>query len=392
MGSLPFPRALLALGLALTFGASGCYSKATAYDGKLTFAYASMVEHDNFVKPIAPGARLEVHAFANGTTEELKIEAARSSKPGVIAIHAVRERAVILEGRTPGVAEITITARDDSGGELVDRMFFHVAKPATHGLEHACTEEPNATYVRGEDIVIHHALATADKRPVIGSEYAPLRIEPSGALALVQQPQAGGFYAFRAAAAQPRVTLRSTVDDKVLTMRVVDRADLTDASLIYGDRMLEGGSRFVVAQVRAGDAPLCNQTALTKARSLTPAVCKVTANLDEKPDEESNRDQLARVTALAFGVCKFEVTLPELAGGRGVVLKGEVKVGRAEYPGGERGGAADARDTGARRREGLGAVADPLVRAATVKDGVALAALGLWWLLRRRRRPGAHGL
>lgn len=389
MGSLLVPRTprarsaavgVRALALALALGASGCYSKATAYDGKFTFAYASMVEHDNFVKPIAPGAKLEVHAFANGTEEELTVKAARSSKPGVVAIQSVRERSVVLEGREPGVAEIEITSRDASGKELVDRMFFHVARPAVHGLEHACTEEPNAAYVRGEEIVVHHALATSDRRPVIGSGYAPVRIEPSGALELVQQPQAGGYYAFRAPSAKPRVTLRSTVDDKVLTMRVVDRADLTDASLRYAERMLAGRSAYVVAEVRAGDAPLCNQTALTKARSLTPSICKVTAKLDDEPDADSNREQLAEVTALAFGVCTFEVTLPELAGGRGVTLKGEVKVGREEYPGGGRGDGAEARG-----RVGTGAWVGQLVTAAAVKDGLALSLLGLLWLRQRRK-------
>lgn len=369
------PFALLALS---AFGVEGCFSKATAYDGKFTFAYASMVEHDNFVKPIAPGAKLEVHAFANGTHDQLTVKAARSSKPGVVAIQSVRERSVILQGREPGVAEIEITARDANGNELVDRMFFHVAKPATHGLEHSCTEQPNATYVRGEDIVIHHALATSDKRPVVGFDHAPVKVEPSGALELVQQPQAGGYYLFRATSAKPRITVRSTVDDKALTMRVVERKDLTDASLLYDDRMLVGHSAYVVAQVSAGDAPLCNQTALTKARSLTPSICKVTAKLDEDPDEDdSNREQLARVTALAFGVCKLEVTLPELAGGRGVVLRGEVKIGREEYPG-ERG-------LDARVREGLLAWSRPLATIAAAKDALALAALGLWWLRRRRR-------
>lgn len=269
------PIAMLVLSAVAT---SGCYSKATAYDGRFTFAYASMVEHDNFVKPIAPGAKLDVHAFANGTQDPLVVEAARSSKPDVVTVQEVRERSVVLQGRAPGVAEIEVTARDANGNELVDKMFFHVAKPAAHRLEHACTEEPNAAYVRGEEVVIHHALATSDERTVIGFDYAPLRIEPSGALDLEQQPQAGGYYLFRASSAKPRVTVRSTVDEKVLTMRIVDRADLTEASVHHADRMLEGETGYVVAEVRAGDATLCNQNALTKARSLTPTICKVSGS------------------------------------------------------------------------------------------------------------------
>ncbi len=361
--------ALLALSVLLL---GGCYSKATAYDGRFTFAYASMVEHENFVKPIAPGAKLEVHAFANASQEKLTIASARSSKPGVVAVHAAKAESVILEGREPGVAEIEITARDPSGRELVDRMFFHVAKPVTHRLEHACTEERRAVYVRGEDVVIHHSLATSDGRPVIGFDYAPLRSEPARALALVQQPQAGGYYAFRAASAQPNVTLRSTVDGGELTLRIVERGELEQASIHHADRMRIGESAYVVADVHHGDGPVCNQTALTKARSLTPDVCKVTAKLEDDPDGgETNREQLARIEALAFGVCTFEVTLPELAKGRGVVLKGTVKVGREEYPGD--------RTVGARIREGLSAI-------PAAKDAAGLAVLAVYLLHRRRRR------
>lgn len=366
--------ALLALSV-LTVGAlalGGCYSKATAYDGKFTFAYASMVEHENFVKPIAPGAKLEVHAFANASQEKMTIVGARSSKPGVVTVHAVEEHGVVLLGREPGVAEIEITARDPSGRELVDRMFFHVAKPVTHHLEHACSEERRAVYVRGEDIVIHHALATSDRRPVIGFEYAPLRSDPAGALELVQQPQAGGHYVFRAASARPSVALRSTIDGGELTLRIVERGDLEQAALHHADRMLIGESAYVVADVRHGDGPVCNQTALTKARSLTPDICKVTAKLEDDPDGgETNREQLARIEALAFGVCTFEVTLPELAKGRGVVLKGTVKVGREEYPGD--------RTVGARIREGLSSI-------PAAKDAAGLAVLAAYVLHRRRRR------
>jgi hypothetical protein len=370
----------LALPFALAFavgGVTGCYSKATAYDGRFTFAYASMVEHDNFVKPIAPGAKLDIRAFENGTQNELTMKSARSSRPGVVAVLAVKDHSVVLYGKEPGVAEIEVTAADANGKELTDKIFFHVAKPATHTLEHACTEEPEAVYVRGEEVVIHHSLATSDKRPVIGFDYAPVRVEPAAALDLEQQPQAGGYYLFRAGSPRSRVTLRSTIDEKTLSLRIVDRKDLKEASLVVGDRMLVGGGGYAVAIVRAGDAPLCNQTALTKARSLTPDVCSVTAKLDEDPDKDTNREQIARITALAFGVCKFEVTLPELAGGRGIVLNGETKIGREQYPGDGK--------TEDLVRQKIEEWSRPLAGATNVKDALALAVLGLWWLSRRRQ-------
>jgi hypothetical protein len=319
---------------------AGCYSKATGHDGKLTFAYASGVEVENFVKPIAPGAKLDVVAFANGTDDELTVTSAKSSRPDVLAVDAVRRGRVVVRGVSEGVADLEITARDGAGGTLVDRMFFHVRTPAVHRIEHACTEDPDAVYVAGEPIDVFHGLATNDKRPVVGYGYAPVAIEPRGALDLVAQPQGSPVYRFRAAKAS-KVRIRSSVDGSALSLDVVDRRDLKDGSLsCFGDcKLIEGRSTYVFARVRHGEHPLCNQSALTKAKSLTPETCSVTARLDDDPDaRDENKDQLALVKGLKFGVCKYEIVLPELDGGRGLRLAGEVKVGREQYPGEGSGG------------------------------------------------------
>jgi hypothetical protein len=321
---------------ALSASVSGCYSKATGYGGKLTFAYVSGVEIENFVKPLAPGAKLKMVAFANGTEDELVITAATSSKPGVFAVESVSERTVVLVGREPGVADLEITARDKNGNTLVDRMFIHVAKPTVQPLEHACTEENEAVYVAGQAVAIYHGLATSDGRPVIGYGKVPVRVEPPSALELIGEPQSAPVYMYRAGKANARVTLRSTVDDHALSLRVVERGDLKDVTLDCGGdcRIVEGDSHYVVARVRLGETAVCSQNALTKARSLTPDICTVTAKLDDDEDgADSNRAQLATVTGVKFGLCKYEVTLPELDGGRGVRLTGEAKIGRLEFPG-----------------------------------------------------------
>ena len=369
------------LGCLLLCGASvsGCYAKVAAHDGKFAIAYPSMVEHNNFVKPIAPGAKLEVQVWANGTTEKLEIAGATSSRPDVLAVTAIKDKSLVLTGKTPGVAEIEIRAKAQNGTELVDKMFFHVAKPSAHKLEHSCTEEPEAAYVVGDEVWINHTMTTSDGRNVIGGDYAPLAIEPRSALELVEQPQAGGVYLFKAKSAKT-VTVRSKIDNQSITVKVVDRKDLTDARLLSPDRMLVGRGSYAIAWVSAGKTELCSQNALTKAKSLTPDICKVTAKLDDDPDDDSdsNHEQLARVTALAFGVCKYEVTLPELAKGKGVVMKGEVKVGREEYPGEGR--------VDERVRAFLDDWSRPLGTIASAKEALALVALGLLAMRRRLTR------
>jgi hypothetical protein len=186
--------------------------------------------------------------------------------------------------------------------------------------------------VREDFVDVLHDLATAEGRPVIGYGFAPVRVEPPGALELVAQPQGAALYRFRAPAPNPRITLRSTVDQRALTMRVVERRDITVVKLDYPDRMVEGHTSYAVANAELGDTPLCSQSALTRARSLTPETCRVTAKLDDSLADE-NRYQLAEISAQKFGACEFEVTLPELAGGRGVVLRGKTSIGRIRYPG-----------------------------------------------------------
>ena len=313
---------------------SGCYSKATGHDRKLTFAYAAGLQFENFGKPIAPGAKLDLEAFANGSEDNLVITGATSSRPGVLAIAKVTSRHIVLVAGEPGVADVQITARDGAGNTLVDTMFLHVDKPAVHGLQHACTEEREAAYVVGENVHVFHGLATSDGRPVIGYAYAPLRVAPASALELIAQQQGQSAYTFRARAKSLQVSIRSTVDDSALSLRLVERGELKNATLdcANGCRVVEGQSRYVVANVTLGEMPVCSQNALTKARSLTPEICSVTAKLDDG-DKDENREQVAELKGLKFGICKYEVTLPELDGGRGVRLTGQAKVGRVEFPG-----------------------------------------------------------
>jgi hypothetical protein len=321
---------LRALGLLAVLLTGGCYSKITAYEGNFTLGYESMVQIENFVKPIAPGAKVDLHVFANGENEQMPILEASSSKPGVVKIEQIKGSTLVVKGVSPGVAELTVAAR--IGGKRVqDKMFFHVAKPTIHSLEHSCTEAKSATYVRGSDVLLFHSLSTPDKRAVIGYDYTPVAISPPSVLDLIDQPQAGGLYHYTAKKAAESVSVTSEVDGSKLDLRVIEPGDIKEAQLIGPDKMIAGTVRYVFARTKFGAAPVCSQNQLTRAKSLTPEICKVTAKLDDSLDD-TNRDQLAEVTGLKYGTCKFEVTLPELAGGKGLTLTRSIPIGKVEYP------------------------------------------------------------
>jgi hypothetical protein len=391
-------KSALLVALATTAAmASGCYAKSTGYHAKFTFAYASGLDFENFVKPIAPGAKLDVVAFANGTEDKLVITRATSSQPGVLAIEKVNERSLVLKAGVPGVADVEITARDPAGNTIVDHMFFHVDKPAVHALAHVCserTEGSDAIYVRGDPVFVSHGLATKDGRSVIGYPYAPVRVEPEGALDLVPPVQGASVYTFRTPTKRERVTIRSTIDDTSVSVRVIERGELKEAALLDCGggpcNALEGDSFYASARVRLGDTPVCSQSALTRARSLTPEICTVTTKLDDDDDGDTNRQQLAIVNALKFGICKYEMTLPELDGGRGVRLTGEAKVGRVQFPGDR--GSVDLVDADTHPRAYAIRHAQILRRTAvgwllfglgwTAPNLIVLACIG--WTLRRR--------
>src|SRR5207237_337595 len=83
-----------------------------------------------------------------------------------------------------------------------------------------------------------------------------VRVEPASALELLPPRQGASGYAFRTAKKASRVTVRSTVDDTAVSMRVIGREEIKDASLsCNGCQVLERGSIWVFAHTTFGDAP-----------------------------------------------------------------------------------------------------------------------------------------
>ena len=90
---------------------------------------------------------------------------------------------------------------------------------------------------------------------------------------------------------------------------------------------------------------------------------------------------------LRFGTCKYEVTLPELDGGKGVRLRGEIKVGRLQLPGadGTRAAAATPRTTLLRRAAAVWS----LVGLGWILPNAILLGAIAWARRRARARPAA---
>lgn len=68
------------------------------------------------------------------------------------------------------------------------------------------------------------------------------------------QPQEWPIYSYKARGVHPRVSIRSTIDEGELSLRIVDRGELKVAELHCSSdcRVFEGGSLYVGAHVRLG--------------------------------------------------------------------------------------------------------------------------------------------
>ncbi|MFW5966040.1 MAG: hypothetical protein ACOCV2_00925 [Persicimonas sp.] len=326
-------RLIVLLVLASSLALPGCYSRLTGNAGEFTFGYMTDVELENFNKPLAPGSSLDLVAFENGTEDTtLEIVSARSSEPDVLTVTSTTDERARLEAGSPGEARIEITARKSDGTEVKDAVYMSVAEPSAVDLDHSCTDAEMAAYIASEKFAVPYTMASDDGRTVIGEGYVPVEPEPSGSVRYLGKPRGQSWLYFLGGPPADRMRLRSKVDDTSLWMRLVRRSDIdhlrpTPAS--ERARTVVGMETAVAALPFAGDDPVCQAKVMTRAKSLTPDICGVSADLDGD-GSDWNRDQLALVEGRAFGVCRAKMTLPEAAGGDGLSYTFEVPVG--EFP------------------------------------------------------------
>ena len=317
---------------------AGCYSRLTGNTGRFTFGYLTDVELENFNKPLAPGSRLDLVAFENGTDDEtLPIISARSDKPAVLTVVSTNEHHTTIEALAPGHTRITVRARQPDGSIVEDSVFMHVAAAEHMQLEHTCTDTPKAAYLAGRTLAVPFQRTSGEGRAVVGYDYLPVSVEPAGALELLGRPRRFSEFVFRAGPAADPIRIRSQVDATTILLRTVRRSDvdrIMPSPATQKARTVAGRKIAVRFTPMAGRDPVCQADLLTKARSLTPEVCHVSADLDEN-GSNWNRRQLAIVEGREFGICRYEIVFPEAAGGDG--LRGVFKLPVGAFPGDDDG-------------------------------------------------------
>ena len=302
-------------------------SRLTGTQGRVTFAYPAVVDIGNFNKPIAPGARLLLKGLEVGQDdEELRILRLTSHAPDVLAVVSVGPTSAVLQGVSVGGARLEMQARDRYGREFTDFVDMTVDRPDHAMFEHDCTDGEFAAYPANSEIEIPFGLSKKNGQPVIGYGFYPVRVTPKAALALDRTSDDQGALRFRSTGPRHRVALRSTIDDGILGLALVEPGDVDDFASSLGATIV-GDETFAFFQPRVAGVPLCQSELLIRAKSRTPAICSATARLGEDGEDE-NRFSIVRVMGHAFGVCEFEVTYPEANHGAGVSRVLRLPVGK----------------------------------------------------------------
>lgn len=315
------PHRLAAIAL-LAGLACGCASELTGNHGRFVFSYASPYHAADFNKPIAPGAQLDIHARSLGRREHLDIVSAESTDPNVLRVTAVFPSAVIVQGAAFGTARLRVTTEDG----LQDEVDMRVATPDAVRLSHACTDGNFAVYPANGDIRVPFRMVRDNEETVIGHGFWPIKVTPASAMALDREARDQSALHFRTGKPRHRVAIRSTIDDTILGLALVENQDVTEVHVDGSTPSVMAGERtFVSFTPSVEGIPFCQSNLLTLARGLTPETCSATARLDD--DGDGNRDQIVQIFGRAFGICEVEVLFPEANGGDGVRHRLRVPVG-----------------------------------------------------------------
>lgn len=324
--------------------ACGCFSRLTGNEGRFVFGYPATADILNFNQPIAPGARLDLHAFELGSGDEMTVIDARSSAPDVLKIVRTEgDRRVVLQGVTNGSARIEMVARDAQGHEFTDTVDMHVARPDRLVFRHGCTDHLFATYpANSSDVVIPFSMERENGQAVIGYGFHPIRVKPSTSLRLDEESRDQGALHFRSRKPRHRVSIRSRIDDAYLGLALVDPAEVDDV-VPKGEggvgATVVGAETVVSLQPTVSGVVFCQSPLMMSARSTTPDVCSATARLGDEDSPAENSLGIVRVEGLAYGVCEFEVVYRDANDGEGLRKTFRMPVGK--FPSIDEGSASE---------------------------------------------------
>lgn len=280
-------------------------SRQTGARGELIFMYESPEAFENFNKPIALGAELEV--FVHDVREDVptQVLSVRTSNPKVLRVSGKAGPMFGLKAMRKGTSRVIVKARDASGEVRVDGFLMRVDDVARVELFDPCAPEgdgPHGVYLTGtKQVSVPWSRRSTKNEVLTGFGPVPVRVEPKGAARIrpIGNDQSGVLLDMP----ETPGTFHLASDSGRVRFDVVDIASIDRVAGSGGAQFtVVGGWAFGAAMPMVGNRPLCAHELKHEVRSLTPSICAV------KPAPWSGE---AMILGKGFGICTYEVSFPE---------------------------------------------------------------------------------
>ena len=317
----------------------GCESRLTGERAELVFAYDAHEDVENFNKPIALGAQIELRVTEVGTDDHVEVTKVETSEHLEYIDSAANLFA--LKATKPGAARVSVLAESDYDGPRRDSVTMRVEPIDSVRFEHVCSDSSSAVYLAGSsDVEVAWYRRTARGEPLIGGGVYPVAVEPAGAIVLREDDEDQSYLHFELPRAVEHVKIYSpTLEHEPIFMKVIDSNSVDRIAIDEFDDDLvlfeDGWDYAHFYPIHQGEA-VCEATLRIDAKSLTPDICDVRPGFPDEP--EAALEGVVSITGKKMGVCRYEAWYP----GTRARDEFQARVGRIEVPAPRDGQYADA--------------------------------------------------
>ena len=289
--------------------ATGCTSRQTGKLGNLVFSYVADDQVTDFNKPIAVGAKLDVHVRQKGNNKPVTITSASTADDKVLKVEKFEPSFFTLGANAKGNAEITVKAQQEDGQVVEDKVDMRAAVPQVLKMHHYCTKDADAYYLTDQTIYLPYDMELSDGEAVIGYGYHPIEMQPAGGLTLFADGKNQAHFKLRTSKTAQTVMLQSKLDSATLVISVVDEGQVDGARYEGPKTVLVDTSTPVLVRPTISGKPVCQADTAINATSKTPDVCEAKALTTAKIGDDSTQSWgWIEIKSLTLGKCTFEVT------------------------------------------------------------------------------------
>lgn len=303
----------------------GCQSSLTGNEGNLLFSYTADDDFEDFNKPLAVGAKLEVRVLQSGTRTPVELTDVRSTDDSVLIVDSVAGNRIVLMGAGEGSSLIEVEAQLPGGDTVTDSVNMLASEPDRLVLRHTCAAEgmDEVKYLAAStDVWLAYDLELQDGQAVIGYGLHPVQFDPADLITLNRSSTDQAHLHLDLPAEPAEVTVSSTIDDEQATISVVDPGAIDGAEMNPLSQELTiatNSAPLLHFWPTVQGARVCQAQTPLSAESLTPEVCTVN-EVDEDVIDLLNQFNSIQLEAHTAGTCEFEVTFESGNDGQGVTI------------------------------------------------------------------------